>query len=122
VVLGVVSGDTHGLGVHVLADLLRGDGFRVHDLGTDTPAEAFVETASAAERLVGIAVASYVTGRDRHVRQSLRALRAAGCRAPIVVGGHGIASDAAARSLGADAYAPDMVSACRFFAAPVAVR
>jgi methanogenic corrinoid protein MtbC1 len=57
-----------------------------------------------------------VSGRERSVRQVVRALRAGQCTAPVVVGGHGIASDAAARSIGADAYAPDMVSACRLFA------
>lgn len=114
VVVGVVAGDAHAVGVHALADLLRGAGFTVTDLGADVPVESFVEAANAADRLVGVGIASYVSGRDRQVRQVVRALRGI-TGVPLVLGGAAIGGEADARHLGADAWGATIADACEFF-------
>ena len=48
----------------ILADLLRRAGFEVVDLGADTPAESFVETAARADRLVAVLIGATGPGHD----------------------------------------------------------
>ena len=65
VVVGAVTGDRHALPTAIAADLLRGAGFDVVDLGADVPAESFVQAASEAHRLqaVVVSVATLVDAR-----------------------------------------------------------
>jgi excisionase family DNA binding protein len=115
-VVGVVGGDPHALGVHALADLLRGVGLAVRDLGGDVPAESFVEAVAGSERLLGVGIGAYTSGRDAALRRLVRALRTEGCDAPIIVGGTAIDGAAAATALRADAYGATLPDACQWFA------
>jgi corrinoid protein of di/trimethylamine methyltransferase len=45
VVLGTVKGDIHEIGKNLVGILLTANGFEVHDLGVNVPAEAFVAKA-----------------------------------------------------------------------------
>ena len=75
------------------ADLLRGRGFTVIDLGANTPAETFVDAANTADRLLAVGISSSTAGVDHNVIATADALRdQVGC--PIVIGGHGIEDDA----------------------------
>ena len=65
VVVGAPAGEQHGLPSAILADLLRGVGFEVLDMGANTPATSFAETAKDANRLVAIAIAITTIGRRR---------------------------------------------------------
>ena len=65
VVVGAPAGEQHGLPSAILADLLRGVGFEVLDMGANTPAASFAETAREANRLVAIAIAITTPGRRR---------------------------------------------------------
>ena len=65
VVVGAPAGEQHGLPSAILADLLRGVGFEVLDMGANTPAASFAETAKEANRLVAIAIAITTPGRRR---------------------------------------------------------
>jgi excisionase family DNA binding protein len=104
VVLGAPAGELHALPSAILADVLRGAGFEVTDLGADTPAESFVSTARQTERLVAVALGATTLGRDRAVRAVVRALRASEVDAPVLLGGAAILDDAHARRLGADGW------------------
>jgi len=44
VVIGTVKDDIHDIGKNIVANLLKGTGFEVIDLGVDVPAETFVNT------------------------------------------------------------------------------
>jgi len=101
VVLGSVAGDEHALPSAMVADVLRGGGFDAVDLGANTPPESFAATAADATRLVAVLVGTTAPGADRALRRAVRAVRAAGVAAPILVGGAGISGDAHARALGA---------------------
>ncbi len=66
VVIGAPAGETHGLPTAMLADLLRTAGWRVRELGADTPAGSFVHAAMACDSLVAVGIS--VTHPDHRVR------------------------------------------------------
>jgi len=102
VVVGVAAGDQHGLPSAIVADLLRQAGFRVIDLGADTPVEAFVEVATKADRLLAVGIGSTVTKGHRSVAATVRALHEACPGVPVIVGGASVSSRELAQRLGAD--------------------
>ena len=102
VVIGAPAGDHHSLPGAIFADLLRGAGFEVLDMGSDAPAESFVETARQADRLVAVLVGVTNPGNDTSVRTTLRALRKAALDVPLLVGGSAIEGAEHARRVGAD--------------------
>ena len=112
VVLGAPAGELHGLPSAIVGDLLRGTGFEVLDLGANTPAKSFVDTARQANRLIAIAIAATSTGREGALRTTIRALRRNAISAPVLVGGAAIAGEEHARRVGADGWSgPDARSA-----------
>ena len=104
VVVGAPAGELHALPCSIVADLLRGAGFDVVDLGADTPSESFVHAAAGASRLVAIVVGTTTGGRDKEVRAVIRALRRAGADVPVLVGGAAISDEPTALALGADGW------------------
>lgn len=104
VLVGAPPGELHSLPTAIVADLLRGAGFEVLDVGANTPAESFAETARAANRLVAVAIAVTTPGRETGVRSVVRALRQAGITAPVLVGGAAITGEDHATRLGADGW------------------
>ena len=111
IVIGAPPGDNHGLPTALLADLIRGMGFTVGDLGADTPLESFVRAAQGAERLLAVAVGATSTGNDESVRALTDALHLALPDVPVLLGGSAIRDAAHAEELGADGWAPDGPSA-----------
>lgn len=104
VVVGAVTGEHHAIPGAILADLLRGRGYSVVDLGPDTPPESFVDAAQDASRLVAVVLGTIASGRDRALRRTIRHLRESGITAPVLVGGPGVSDEARARALGADGW------------------
>jgi excisionase family DNA binding protein len=104
VIIGGPAGDQHSLPGAIIADLLRGQGFDVIDLGANTPAESFAETADGADRLVTVVIGVTAPGLDDAARSAVAALRRAGLAVPVLAGGAAIAGPDHARALGADAW------------------
>ena len=104
VIIGGPAGDQHSLPGAIIADLLRGEGFDVIDLGPNTPAESFAETAGGADRLVTVVIGVTTPGLDDAARSAVAALQAAGLRVPILAGGAAVAGADHAYALGADAW------------------
>ena len=95
IVVGAVAGDQHAVPIAMAADLLRGRGFSVIDLGADTPVESFVDAASTADRLIAVGISSTAADIDDSVIATANAVKEQiGC--PIVIGGHGIGERARA--------------------------
>ena len=115
VVLGSVAGDRHSLPTAMMADLLRGAGLEVVDLGADTPADSFVMAAGDADRLVAIALCVTSSGLDDAVTEAASTIKAAGIEAPVVVGGGAMTDRARALTLGADEWAGDSRGAVELF-------
>ncbi len=111
VVIGTVQGDIHEIGKTLVATMLSANGFEVHDLGVDVPAEQFVakvkETGAA---IVGLS--ALLTTTMTMQRGIIDALDAAGLRnrVKIMVGGAPVSREWADR-IGADGYAEDAVGA-----------
>src|ERR1700761_7767364 len=87
VIIGGPAGDQHSLPGAIVADLLRGQGFDVIDLGANTPAESFAETAAGADRLVTVVLGVTGPGLDDAARSAVAALRQAGVTVPVLAGG-----------------------------------
>ena len=115
VVIGAPAGDHHRLPSALFADLLRGIGLAVIDLGADTPTESFVDTAQRVERLVAIAISATSPQDGAAITAAVDAIRSA-LDVPIVLGGRAIESEAKSIALGADYWAPDTRRAVDLFA------
>ncbi len=108
IVVGTPPGDHHALPVALLADLLRGAGWEVHDLGADVPSADFARTASQTQRLAAVGVSLTAPDRVEAARSTVAELRSAlPPTVPILVGGGAVASEEHARELGADGWASD---------------
>jgi excisionase family DNA binding protein len=86
VVVGAVTGDAHGLPTAIAADLLRGAGFEVIDLGANVPVESFVEAVTEAVRLRAVVVSVAALPEPERLGAICRAVRAA-AEVPVLVGG-----------------------------------
>src|SRR5688572_17826902 len=104
VVVGAPRGEPHGLPCAIVADLLRGAGFEVLDMGADSPAESFVDSVQRANRLVAVLIGVTSRRHDAAVRETTQALQAAGILVPILVGGAAVTDERHARRLGADGW------------------
>jgi len=101
VVLGAPTGDHHSLPTALFADLLRGRGLHVVQLGGHTPAVSFVEAALGADRLVAVGVTATLADNEMAVAATVETLHDAGI-APVVVGGRAVTDPTVATALGAD--------------------
>ena len=112
VVTVMPPGERHGFGLAMLADVLRGAGYTVLDLGPDTPVASVVAALSKVERLRGVCVGVVLESAVPAAAEMVVAVRAeVGPKVPILVGGRAVPDATTARSLGADAWAPDPVTA-----------
>ncbi len=115
VVLGAPAGDHHSLPSALFADLLRGLGIGVVDLGADTPTASFVDAAGRGERLLAVAVSVTTPDNDASVVDTVTQLREV-IDVPVLVGGGAVRSEEHAAALGSDEYAPDVHVALALFA------
>jgi 5-methyltetrahydrofolate--homocysteine methyltransferase len=107
VVLGTVKGDLHDIGKSLVGMMLEGAGFEVIDLGTDVPPAKFAEEArSSGADIVGLS--ALLTTTMRGMRSTIEALEDLGVRnqVKVMVGGAPL-TDAFAKEIGADGFAPD---------------
>lgn len=107
VVVGLPSGDTHALNTAIIADLLRGRGFEVTDLGADTPAESFLEVMDA-DVLIGVAISSTTATTFDEAALTIATLRASHPDAAIALGGTGVPGRLEAEAAGATIWSPDV--------------
>jgi methanogenic corrinoid protein MtbC1 len=111
VVIGAVEGDVHDIGKSLVALMLDGAGFAVHDLGVDVASDAFV--AAAKEQGADIvAMSSLMVTTMPKMKVVIEALHEAGLEAKPIVGGAPI-TQAYADEIGAAGYAPDAGGAVR---------
>jgi len=107
VVIGTVKGDLHDIGKNLVGMMLQGAGFEIIDLGTDVPPQKFAEAARESRAGI-IGMSALLTTTMRNMRSSIEALEDMGLRdkVKVIVGGAPL-TDAFAREIGADGYAPD---------------
>jgi len=110
-VIGTVKGDLHDIGKNLVKMMLEGAGFETVDLGTDVAPQAFVD-AVRQHRPAFIGMSALLTTTMVQMKATIDALVEARVRdqVKIMVGGAPV-TEAYAREIGADAYAPDAASA-----------
>ena len=113
VVIGTVQGDLHDIGKNLVAALLEGGGFQVHDLGVDVSASRFVEAVKQKEPNV-VALSALLTVTLPSMNTVMEALRRAGMRDRIrvMVGGAPVTRQYA-EQIGADGYSDNAFGAVR---------
>ncbi len=111
VVVGTVKGDIHDIGKDIVVFLLDANGFEVHDLGVDVPAEEFIKAIKGLKPQV-VAMSALLTLAFESLKSTIKAIDEAGLRdqVKIMVGGGGV-SEEVREYAKADAYGEDAVAA-----------
>jgi 5-methyltetrahydrofolate--homocysteine methyltransferase len=111
VVIGTVKGDLHDIGKNLVASMLEGGGFEVHDLGADVAPEKFIEAIRTNNANI-VALSALLTVTMPAMRTVIDALRAAGIRdqVRVMVGGAPVTRQFA-EEIGADGFSDSAASA-----------
>jgi 5-methyltetrahydrofolate--homocysteine methyltransferase len=107
VVIGTVKGDMHDIGKNLVAMMLEGAGYEVHDLGTDVHPQRFVAAVQETGPQI-VALSALLTTTMANMRATLDALETAGVRrdVKVIVGGAPV-TESYAHTIGADGYTAD---------------
>ena len=111
VAIGTAQGDLHDIGKNLVAMMLEGAGFEVHNLGRDVAPEKFVEAVKdKCAQIVGIS--ALMTTTMPAMKRTIDALEKAGVRSQVkvMIGGAPV-SQAFADEIAADGYARDSTKA-----------
>lgn len=111
VVIGTVEGDVHDIGKNIVRIMLKSSGFDVIDLGIDVTAEVFLQAVKENEPDI-LAMSALLTTTMVNIEPVIEALKVDGVKGnlKIIVGGAPV-TEAFAKNIGADGYAPDAGSA-----------
>ncbi len=111
VVVGSVKGDIHDIGKDIVTFMLDINGFEVHDLGVDVPAEKFVDAIKEVQPGV-VGMSALLTTAFESMKNTVEVIKDAGLRdqVKIMIGG-GAVDEKVREYAGADAYGPDAVAA-----------
>ena len=111
VVIGTVAGDLHDIGKNLVAMMMEGAGFEIIDLGVNVTPEKFVDTVKTSGAQV-LGMSALLTTTMPSMKTTIEGLTRAGLRqgVKVLVGGAPVTA-AFAKSVGADAYAPDAATA-----------
>jgi methylmalonyl-CoA mutase cobalamin-binding domain/chain len=104
VVIGTVKGDLHDIGKNLVASMLEGGGFEVHDIGADAPPERFIDAIQSHNADI-VALSALLTVTMPAMRTTIEALQGAGIRdrVKVMVGGAPVTRQFAVE-IGADGF------------------
>ena len=111
--IATVKGDIHDIGKNIVAILLKGAGYEVHDLGIDVPTEKVVEFVNEVKpEYLGLSALLTTTMTEMGV--VIKALEKSNLRnsVKVLIGGAAV-SEEFAQEIGADAYCIDAFDAVR---------
>lgn len=104
-VIGTVMGDLHDIGKNLTGMMVEGSGWEVIDLGTDVPAEKYIQALDEHPGAVCV-MSALLTTTMSNMQPMIATIRAKYPETKVVVGGAPLNADFAQR-IGADAYARD---------------
>ncbi|MBW7934203.1 MAG: corrinoid protein [Gemmatimonadaceae bacterium] len=109
-VIGTVKGDIHDIGKNLVGMMLKGAGFRVVDLGVNTPLAKF-QAAIEEHRPDIVGMSALLTTTMGQMKVNIEAFRAAGLfgRLRVMVGGAAVSQEYA-ETIGAHGYGKDAPS------------
>lgn len=108
-VIGTVQGDLHDIGKNLVGIMWRGANIAVVDLGANVPPAKFVEALQQHKPQV-LGLSALLTTTMPAMRETIKAIRAAGLTTKIMVGGAPVSPNFA-KEIEADGYAPDAATA-----------
>ena len=110
-VIGTVKGDLHDIGKNLVKMMVEGGGFQVVDLGVDVAPDAFVKAVREYQPNI-VGMSALLTTTMTSMKDVIEALQEAGLRqsVKVIIGGAPV-TDAYAKEIGADGYAPDAATA-----------
>ncbi|MBN1550639.1 corrinoid protein [bacterium] len=113
VIIGTIFGDIHDIGKSLVATLLRANGYRVQDLGSDVHASRFLE-AFQKEPADLICISALLTTTMIGIPDVIRIFNEHSCRSQVkfLIGGAPV-TGSWAETIGADGYGADAVDAVR---------
>jgi excisionase family DNA binding protein len=118
IVIGTAPGEAHSLSVAIVADLIRGAGWEVVELGADIPIEDFLAAVEKAAPVSAVAISISNRTLLPAAGELVSAIKSSAV-VPIIVGGPAVDA-AAAEHVGADGWATDGRAAIEAIAAAVA--
>ena len=121
VVLGTVKGDLHDIGKNLVGMMLQGGGYEIIDLGTDVPAEQFVNAAREKNANL-VAMSALLTTTMPFMANVVSAVKQSGLKNVKTMIGGAPVTQQFANEIGADGYAPDAASAVEVAARLVGAR
>jgi 5-methyltetrahydrofolate--homocysteine methyltransferase len=112
VIIGTVQGDLHDIGKSLVSMMLERGGFKIIDLGSDVSPERFVQGLQDNPETKVLGMSALLTTTMPEMKTTIAALEKAGLRGKVkvIIGGAPV-TNAYAREITADAYAPDAVAA-----------
>jgi methylmalonyl-CoA mutase cobalamin-binding domain/chain len=105
IVIGTVQGDVHQIGKNIVAVVLEGNGFEVHDLGEDVPPQEFVTKAIEVKADV-VGMSALISTAVSKMVETVALLKESDFNGQVIVGGAALTNETA-QFMGADVYAVD---------------
>jgi methanogenic corrinoid protein MtbC1 len=105
IVIGTVQGDVHQIGKDIVAVVLEGNGYEVHDLGEDVPPVQFV-TRAKEENADVVAMSALISTAVSKMVETVALLKESDFKGQVIVGGAALTNETA-QFMGADVYAVD---------------
>jgi 5-methyltetrahydrofolate--homocysteine methyltransferase len=111
--IATVNGDIHDIGKNIVAILLKGAGYEVHDLGVDVPTEKVVDFLKE-EKPGYLGLSALLTTTMTEMGVVIKALEESNLRSSVkvLIGGAAV-SEEFAQEIGADAYCVDGFAAVK---------
>lgn len=111
IILGTIKGDIHNIGKNIVGIMLKTAGYEIIDLGVDVEPSKFVEEAekSGAQIIMASALMTFTAVNMKKITEYLEMERVRN-KYKLAFGG-GPLTEAWAKEMGADGYAPDALKA-----------
>lgn len=111
IVIGTVKGDIHDIGKNIVSMMLRGNGFKVVDIGIDASSEKFIEAAKKENANI-IGMSALLTTTMLYMKTVIEKIKSENLKVKVMIGGAPV-SKAFADQIGADAYGKNASEAVR---------
>jgi len=112
VVIGTIEGDIHEIGKNVVAAMLKGAGYKVINVGRDTPVDTFIEAAQENNADV-VGVSALMTTTMPGQKDVVDALKEAGLETVKTIFGGAPCSPEWVEEIGGDAYCQNAAEAIK---------
>ena len=111
IVLGTVKGDIHNIGKNIVGIMLTTAGYEVIDLGVDVEPSKFIDEAERSHaQIIGASALMTFTASNMKLLSDYLEMEGVRKKYKLIFGG-GPITEAWAKEMGGDAYAPDAVKA-----------